>query len=58
MDGHYYIIINKGDSQNANLTIGDHHVPLFNIKSRSMRAVKYDTLVETVDLSVTVIKSD
>lgn len=58
MDGHYYIIISKGDSQNTGLTVAAHHVPLFNIKSRSVRAVKYGTLVEIVDLSIGVLKSD
>lgn len=58
MDGHYYILISKGDSQNTGLTISDGHVPLFNIKSRSVRAVKYGTLVEIVDLSIGVLKSD
>lgn len=58
MDGHYYIVINKGDSQNTGLTVAAGNVPLLNIKSRSIRAVKYDTLVEIVDLSINVLKPD
>ncbi len=54
LDGHCYIIIKNGDSQNTKLHIDGRNVALLNIKSRGIRAVDYSTLVEVVNLDIVI----
>ena len=51
-EGHTYVLIAKGNSQHTELTYSNGFLPVFNLKSRTIRALEDTTLVTPRDCTV------
>jgi len=53
-EGHYYMLIQKGNSQCTNFSCDSGYAPVINLNSRTIRAINYNARVEIIDLSINV----